>query len=64
LADDLAKAKKMYAPKAGWDPRSVGDYFVAVMQGLALVGKVKHDPKVMVEGVQHFRNYLKHLFGR
>ena len=64
VGHDLAAAKKLYASRADWDPKSLADYFVAVMQGSALLGKVRRDPKAATNGIRHFKQYLKQIFGR
>jgi TetR/AcrR family transcriptional regulator, transcriptional repressor for nem operon len=58
---DAAKAK--YAPDARWNTQSVAEHFVAVAQGSIIVAKAKQDKTVLVEGLEHFREYVKCLLG-
>jgi TetR/AcrR family transcriptional repressor of nem operon len=68
LADDFGKdlreAKARHAPRAHWDPRSVAGHLLAVAQGAIILAKAKQDPKVFEEGLLHFKDYLRRLFGR
>lgn len=59
---DAAKAK--YAPHAHLDTRSVAEHFLAVLEGSILLAKAKQDPSVVGQNLQHFKQYLRSLFGR
>lgn len=61
---EFAKAKTKYAPKADFDAESLGDYFVALMQGIFLVRRTKKDNKSAEKVLNHFRRYVKILYGK
>jgi TetR/AcrR family transcriptional regulator, transcriptional repressor for nem operon len=63
LAADLAAAKAAYAPTAAFDPRSVATFFLAVIQGSNILAKAFGDTQVRLDNVEHFRTYLRGLFG-
>ncbi len=64
IARDLAEAKKKYAPKASFHPAELADQLVSLMQGGALLAKVRKDPSIAASNLRHFRNYLRTLYGR
>ena len=64
LKRDLEEAKAKYAPKSAIDPKSLAEYFVVVLEGSMLVSRVKKDAAGKAEGVKHYKQYLKTLFGR
>ena len=64
IAQDLALAKKKYASRASFDPRELADQLVSLMQGGALLAKVRKDGSIAAANLRHFRNYLKVLYGR
>src|SRR5262245_9952451 len=59
LAADFAEAKAKYVPKARWDPRSMAEHLIAVIQGSIILAKAKQDAKPLEENARHFREYLK-----
>jgi TetR/AcrR family transcriptional regulator, transcriptional repressor for nem operon len=61
---DLEAAKVKYAPRAAFDPRSLGKLFLAVVQGSLLVMKTTGDRKQMEGNLLHLKSYLKDLYGR
>jgi len=64
LKKSLEEAKAKYAPKASWDPASLADHFVVVLEGTHLVSKVKPNASVKESGLKHYKEYLKALFKR
>ncbi len=64
LESDLKAAKAKYAPKASFDPKSLAEHFVTVLEGSMLVSKVRKGTENKISGVEHYKNYLKALFGR
>lgn len=62
VARDLAAAKQQHAPDADWDPRSVGLYTQAALQGALLLAKAANDPKVAADCLGHLRRYVQSLF--
>jgi len=63
LRGDLDEAKAKYAPGALFDPRSLAEHFIAVLEGSLILGKVKQDTEIIEKNLQHYRKYLKTLFG-
>jgi TetR/AcrR family transcriptional repressor of nem operon len=64
LQKELEEAKKLYAPDAHWNARSLAELFLAVAQGSFIVAKAKGDRKVIEESLAHFKEYLKSLCNR
>ena len=64
LTRDLVAAKKRYAPKAAWDPESVGYFMQSVLQGAFIFAKARQSPEVARECLEHLRRYLETLLGR
>ena len=64
LKRDLGEAKSKYAPKATWDPASLADHFVAVLEGTMLLSKVRQNTGARENGLKHYKAYVKSLFGR
>src|SRR5262249_23415391 len=61
---DLDEAKAKYAPRARWSTQSLAEHFTAVAQGGIILAKAKQDAKVLEESFNHFREYLKCVFGK
>ena len=64
LTRDIEAAKKRHAPRAAWDPESVGNFIQGVLQGSFIFAKAKQDPEVVRANLAHLRRYLGLLFGR
>jgi TetR/AcrR family transcriptional regulator, transcriptional repressor for nem operon len=64
VATLVREAKSKYAPRAPWDPESLGLFTQAVLQGAFVLAKAKGGPEVAVESVAHLRRYLKAHFIR
>ncbi len=62
FGDELAQAKAAYAPRATFDPRSVAEHLIAVLEGSLIVGKARQDRKTLGRSLGHFKTYLKSLF--
>lgn len=59
---ELEAAKKVYAPRAKWNPESVARHFVAVTEGALLLAKAEGDGHPVSESMGHFRSYVESLF--
>jgi TetR/AcrR family transcriptional repressor of nem operon len=59
---DIAEAKKLYAPKAEWSPKSLALYTQAVMQGAFILVKASGEAKIAAECIDHLENYINLLF--
>jgi TetR/AcrR family transcriptional repressor of nem operon len=64
LAKELDDAKAKYAPRARWSARSLAEHMIAVIQGAIILAKAKQDRKVMTASLEHFKAYLKSVFGQ
>ena len=64
LKQDLEAAKASHAPDAGWDPQSLAEHMIAVVQGAILLAKAKQDRKVVEQSLGHLKEYLKCVFGQ
>lgn len=62
FGDELARAKATYAPRATFDPQSVAEHLIAVLEGSLIVGKARQDRKTLGRSLGHFKAYLKSLF--
>ncbi|MEO8103032.1 MAG: helix-turn-helix domain-containing protein [Betaproteobacteria bacterium] len=62
LTDDIAQAKRLYAPRAKWTAESLGLYIQATLQGAFILAKARHGPAVADECLGHLRRYLELLF--
>lgn len=62
LESDINEAKKMYAPKAHWTPKSLALHTQAVLQGAFILAKASGDVKVAAESIDHLENYIQLLF--
>jgi TetR/AcrR family transcriptional regulator, transcriptional repressor for nem operon len=57
----LVTAKRLYAPRASWQPRSVALFTQAAIQGAFILAKARHDPAAATEVIAHLRNYVASL---
>jgi TetR/AcrR family transcriptional regulator, transcriptional repressor for nem operon len=62
LTRDVAAAKQLYAPGAGWSAESVGYFIQSVLQGSFVFAKAQQSPQVVRENLAHLRRYLEALF--
>jgi TetR/AcrR family transcriptional repressor of nem operon len=63
FAADLTAAKTAHAPQADFEPRSVATFYLAIVQGSHILAKTSGDSEVRLENLEHFRTYLRGLFG-
>jgi TetR/AcrR family transcriptional regulator, transcriptional repressor for nem operon len=61
---DLAEAKSLHAPKAGFNPKNVAMLYVAIIQGSLMLAKAAEANAVLHENIEQFRGHLQGLFGR
>jgi TetR/AcrR family transcriptional repressor of nem operon len=64
LAQDIAEAKRRYAPDAPWSAESLALHAQAVIQGAFILAKARQGPQVAVECLRHLRRYLDTQFTR
>jgi TetR/AcrR family transcriptional repressor of nem operon len=62
IGKDIAAAKALYVPQAGWSAESLALYTQAVLQGAFVLAKAKHGNEVARECVAHLRRYVELLF--
>lgn len=61
VAKDLAEAKRLYAPKAKWDPMDVALFSQAALQGAFILSKAQYDPAAARRAIGHLRQYVASL---
>jgi TetR/AcrR family transcriptional regulator, transcriptional repressor for nem operon len=64
LESDINEAKKIYANKAKWIPKSVALHTQAVIQGSFILAKASGQAKLAAESIDHLENYIHLLFER
>jgi TetR/AcrR family transcriptional repressor of nem operon len=64
LEQDIIEAKRLYASTALWDPRSLAEHMMAVVQGTIILAKAKQNRTVIGESLGHLKEYLRSVFGR
>lgn len=64
LANDIESAKRRYAPDASFDPVSLAQYFVSIVEGSLILVKANRDAQTLQNNLRHFRAYLLSLLGR
>lgn len=64
LVEDIAEAKKRYAPKAKWQPESLALHTQAVLQGAFILAKAKGESAVALDSIDHLYRYIDFLFQR
>lgn len=62
IEGDLAEAKSLHAPKAGFDPKNVAMLYVSIVQGSLMLAKTSETNTVLLENIEQFRRYLQSLF--
>ena len=63
FSHDLAEAKAAHAPDAKFDPKTVAQLYVAIVQGSLMLAKIADSNDIMRENIEQFRAHLKILFG-
>lgn len=61
LVEDIAAAKKKYAPKAKWSPESVALFTQAALQGGFVLAKAQGEIAPAAEAVAHLHRYIEML---
>jgi TetR/AcrR family transcriptional regulator, transcriptional repressor for nem operon len=61
LTRDIQAARKLYAPKARWTAKSVGNLIQSVLQGAFIFAKAQQSPATIRESLEHLRHYLQFL---
>ena len=64
LNRDVEAAKKLYAPRARWNPESVSYFIQSVLQGSFVYAKVKQSPEIVRANLDHLTRYLQSLFNQ
>jgi len=62
LVQDIAEAKRRYAPRARWSAESLGVHIQATLQGAFIFAKARQGPQAADESLAHLRRYLVMLF--
>jgi TetR/AcrR family transcriptional regulator, transcriptional repressor for nem operon len=61
LTNDIREAKRLCAPDAPWDPRTLASFIQAVLQGAFILVKAENSPAVGHENLAHLRHYIEML---
>jgi TetR/AcrR family transcriptional repressor of nem operon len=64
VAQDIAAAKKLYAPDAKWSPEELGLFTQVVIQGAFILAKAKHGPAAAEASILHLKRYIECLFNK
>ncbi|MBV8567632.1 MAG: TetR/AcrR family transcriptional regulator [Methylobacteriaceae bacterium] len=59
VAEDIAAARRLYAPGAEWTPDSLALFTQAVIQGAFVLAKARHGAAVAADCLDHLRRYLE-----
>lgn len=59
----LTAAKEKHPPAIDFEPESVANMMLSLVQGSLLVAKTKQDAAIIVQNVKHCRSYIETLFG-
>jgi TetR/AcrR family transcriptional regulator, transcriptional repressor for nem operon len=63
IAADLDEAKRRFPPQTDFDSVSLAEHFIVVYEGSLVLTKAKGDARVLEANVEHFREYVRTLFG-
>jgi TetR/AcrR family transcriptional regulator, transcriptional repressor for nem operon len=63
VADDIAAAKALYAPKAAWDPMVLAFFTQATLQGAFVLAKAQGSSRIVAECIDHLRQHVANLLG-
>jgi len=58
---DLIEAKRLYAPKAKWEPLDVALFAQAAIQGAFILAKAQHDAAAARRAIAHLHQYVASL---
>jgi TetR/AcrR family transcriptional repressor of nem operon len=61
VAADLIEAKRLYAPKAKWEPLDVALFAQAAIQGAFILAKAQHDAAAARRAIAHLHQYVASL---
>jgi TetR/AcrR family transcriptional repressor of nem operon len=64
LAQHLEAARMAYTPDAPFDPVDLATHFIAVVEGALILAKTSAEPDAIDRQLDHFRAYVRCLFGR
>src|SRR5829696_4269796 len=64
VAQDIAAAKKLYAPDATWDAEELALFTQVVVQGAFILAKAKQGPKAAEASILHLKRYVECLFNK
>lgn len=59
VEQDIAAAKRIYAPNAKWSPASLALFTQAALQGAFILAKAKHGPQIAAECIDHLQRYIE-----
>lgn len=59
----MEEGKRLHAPGATFEPRSLAYHFIAVFEGALILARSLGQKEVVAEHLNHFKHYAKALFG-
>lgn len=62
VAKLLSDAKEAHPPKVDFEPESLADLMLAIVQGTLLVAKTRRDTAIVCNNIAHLRRYIDMLF--
>lgn len=63
VADDIAAAQALYAPKATWDPLVLAFFTQATLQGAFVLAKAQGSARIVADCIDHLRQHVANLLG-
>ena len=63
VARDIAAAKALYAPRAGWDPQVLALFTQATLQGAFILAKAQGSAAIVAQCIDHLRQHVANLLG-
>jgi TetR/AcrR family transcriptional repressor of nem operon len=64
LEKDIGEAKKLYASKDKWSPKSLALHTQAVIQGAFILAKADESATLAAQSIEHLKIYLKLLLNK
>jgi len=62
ITERLERISAVYPPRVAVDLPSLADGFLVIIEGAFILAKSLNDPNVVVQQLQHYKNYLRLIF--
>lgn len=63
IEQDLSEAARQRGGIKDANPRELAEQFISLVEGGLILAKAHQDPNVVSRGMEHFKRYLKSLYG-